>query len=174
MEVAVLLKSKLVLFAIALAFVAPIEARAEGAESGTDFSMFVGYMLPNQIDGVTEVFPLFGGRYAFAIPGGAVEITGENAHALGIDWTSFGLSLRGEIPVMTGISGLIYAGPDFHYYTPINDTQRKPDYGVHVGVAALMLVSETLWLRSDLKFNGNPGTSMSLLFGFMFRSAPGG
>ena len=85
-----------------------------------------------------------------------------------------GVSLRGEIPVMTGISGLIYGGPDFHYYSPIGTTQRQMDYGVHFGVGALMLVSETLWLRSDLKFNGNPGTSMSLLFGFMFRSAVGG
>ena len=143
-------------------------AQAQG-DVGSDFSMFLGYMLPNQIDGVTEILPIFGGRYAFGLPAGAVEISGENSHAQGIDWTSFGLSLRGEIPVATGVTGLIYAGPSLHYYAPVNDTARRSDYGFHFGIGGLMLVTDSLWLRSDLKFMGNPGTSLYLMFGLMFR-----
>ena len=143
------------------------------ADAGNDFSLFIGYMLPNQIDGVTEILPLFGGRYSFGLPAGAVEVFGENAHAEGVDWTSFGVSLRGEIPVMHGISGLIYGGPNFHYYAPAGSIVRRSDYGVHFGVAGLMLVSDTFWLRTDLKFMGNPGTAMYLLFGLMFRTSAG-
>lgn len=165
-----------ILLAAALAFSSLIfethEARAQSGEAATDLSLYGGYMLPNQIDGVTEIVPLVGGRYAFGFPSGAIEAYGENAHAVGVDWTSFGLSLRGEIPVMPGVTGLIYGGPSFHWYVPANDTARHTDYGVHAGVAGLMLVSDTLWLRSDLRFLGNPGTALYLLFGLMFR-APG-
>jgi hypothetical protein len=167
----------MIAFGLVLSFImmTELEAQAQDAESGTDFSMFVGYMLPNQIEGVTEILPLFGGRYAYSFGGGAgMEITGENAHAMGVDWTSFGLNFRAELPVTSGVSALVYAGPDLHYYIPINDTARRVDYGAHFGVAALMLVTDTLWLRSDLKLAGNPGTSLSLLFGLMFRSAGGG
>lgn len=149
-------------------------AQDSGGNNGNDISLFLGYMLPNQIDGVSEIVPMFGGRYAFAFPGvGAAELEGMNTHSAGIDFTTFSASLRGEIPVMSGVSGIVYGGPDLHYYIPNGDTVRHTDYGVHVGIGGLMLVSDTLWLRADLRFNGNPGTALLLLFGVMFR-APGG
>ncbi len=148
---------------------------AEAQEGGSDdFSMFLGYMLPNQIEGVADIVPMFGGRYAFGLSGvGSVELEGMNTHSEGIDFTTLAASLRGEIPVMHGIHGIVYGGPDLHYYIPRGDTVRHTDYGVHVGIGGLMLVTDTLWLRADLRFNGNPGTALLLLFGAMFRM-PGG
>jgi hypothetical protein len=150
---------------------------AHAQDSGTggdDFGLFLGYMLPNQIDGVTDIVPIFGGRYAFGLSGvGALELEGMNTHSEGIDFTTIGASLRGEIPVMHGIHGIVYGGPDLHYYIPRGDTVRHTDYGVHVGIGGMMLVTDTLWLRTDLRFNGNPGTALLLLFGAMFR-IPGG
>jgi len=150
-------------------------ALAQGSGTGSDdFGMFFGYMLPNQIDGVADIVPMFGGRYAFGLSGvGSLELEGMNTHSEGVDFTSIGASLRGEIPVMQGIHGIVYGGPDLHYYIPRGDTVRHTDYGVHVGIGGLMLVNETLWLRTDLRFNGNPGTALLLLFGAMFR-LPGG
>jgi hypothetical protein len=140
-----------------------------GENTGSDFSLFAGYMLPNGIDGVTEIMSVFGGRYSFSLPVGSVELEGTNTHSEGVDFTTFGASLRGEIPVAHGLSGLIYGGPDIHWYIPRGDTERHTDYGIHVGGAGLLLVTDSLWLRGDLKFMGNPGTALYLLFGLMFR-----
>jgi len=159
----------------AMLILASSVASAQSAEGGSDISLFMGYMLPNQIENVTEIMPVFGGRYALNFANiGAVEIEGLNTHSYGVDFTTFALSLRGEIPLMPGLSGLVYGGPDLHYYIPNGDTARHTDYGAHVGVGGLMLVSDTLWLRTDLKFLGNPGTQMQLLFGLMFRPPTGG
>lgn len=151
-----------------------LEAKAQSSETGSDISLFMGYMLPNQIDNVTEIMPVFGGRYALTFPNvGALEIEGLNTHSYGVDFTTLAVSLRGEIPLMQGLSAIVYGGPDLHYYIPNGDNARHTDYGAHVGIGGLMLVSDTLWLRSDLKFLGNPGTQMQLLFGLMFRSSAG-
>lgn len=152
------------------------EARAQaGGEGGNnDFSFFLGYMFPNSIDNVTEVMPVFGGRYGFAMPFGVVEGEFTNTHSEGVDFTTFGANLRGDINLGQGLTALVYGGPDFHYYIPRGSTSRQTDLGVHFGVGGLMHVTDTLWLRTDLKFHGNPGTAMYLLFGVMFRSPTGG
>ncbi len=148
-------------------------ARAQDANGRDDFSFFVGHMLPNQIEGVTEILPVFGGRYAFAGSFGALEVGGQNSHAQGVDFTTLTVDVRGEIPVAQGISGLIYAGPVLNYYSQKNTSNRLTEYGLEVGVGAMMLVSDTLWLRGDLKFMGGPGTSLYLLFGLAFRTSAG-
>lgn len=157
--------------ALMLIVMSALSAGAQSSESGaSDISLFMGYMLPNQIENVTEIMPVFGGRYALSVANvGAVEIEGLNTHSYGVDFTSFALNLRGEIPLMPGLSGIIYGGPDLHYYIPNGDNVRHTDYGVHFGAGGLMWVSDTLWLRTDLKFLGNPGTQLQLLFGLMFR-----
>lgn len=140
---------------------------------GDDFSLFIGYMLPNQIEHVTEILPIFGGRYSFDLAGsGALEVEGANTHALGVDFTTLSLNLRGEVTLMPGINALIYGGPDFHYYAGQGQS-RQVDYGVHFGAAGLMLIQESLWLRTDFKFLGNPGTALYLFLGLMFRTSAG-
>lgn len=155
-------------------FMNPEIARAQSEGGTRDFSLFVGYMLPDHIDGVTEILPLFGGRYTYGWPAGAIEFSLENSQAEGVSWTSFGMSLRGEAPLAHGISALLYGGPSFHYFRPAGDTVRHGDVGVHFGIAGLMLISDTLWLRSDLKYLGGPGSALYLNIGFMFRSLGGG
>lgn len=158
---------------IAALFFPQLTQAQSGDSSANDLSLFFGYMLPNGIDQVTEIMPVFGGRYAFGLPIGAVEIEGINTHSEGVDFTTVEASLRGEIPLAHGLTGLIYGGPDIHWYIPQGDTQRHTDYGLHVGAAGLLLVTDSLWLRTDLKFMANPGTALYLLFGLMFRT-PGG
>jgi hypothetical protein len=157
-----------VIFLCLMVLMPHAKAQSSGG-SDTDFSLFGGYMLPNQIPSVINILPLFGGRYAFDYPWGAVEGELENAHAVGVDWTQGSISFRAQTPISPGLDGMIYAGPDILWYIPNGATQRQFDYGVHVGIAGVMQVKDSLWVRGDVKFLGNPGTALYLLGGIMFR-----
>lgn len=140
-----------------------------GGSGGSEISLFLGSMLPNQIEGVTEILPVFGGRYGLHTSSvGVMEFGLTNAHAEGVDFTTFSGSLRADLPTIDQFFGLIYGGIDIHYYRPVNTDERKTETGLHVGSGLMMHVSNTLWLRTDLKFMAAPGTSLSIMFGFVF------
>jgi hypothetical protein len=148
-------------------------AGADGPDS-SDFSFSIGSMLPNQIVGVTEILPVFGGRYAMPTGLGKFELGGLNSHAEGVDFTTLEASLRGDIPIGDGAVGLIYAGVDFNWYSPKNISERQTETGFHIGTGAMVHVAENFWLRGEFKFMGGPGTSLYLLFGIAFRAPTGG
>lgn len=153
----------------------PLSAFAQDAESGSsEVSLFVGSHLPNQIDGVTEILPVFGGRYGMALGGGIAELGLSNSHAEGVDFTTLSTSMRADLPAIDQFMGSIYGGLDFNFYRPAGAEDRTTETGFHVGAAILMHASSTLWFRGDLKFAANPGTSLFLLFGIVFRSSEGG
>ncbi len=89
-------------------------ASAQSQDIGNDLSLYLGSMLPNQIDGVTEILPVFGGRYSIATQAGSVEMGLANTHAMGVDFTTAELSLRGDVPVGEGMTGIIYGGIDLN------------------------------------------------------------
>lgn len=155
-----------------LSFVNPALAQEGGSDKPSEISLFVGSLLPNQIDGVTEILPLFGGRYGLSMWGVMTEATVFNSHAEGVDFTRFSYSARADLPAIDQFVGLIYGGLDFNYYRPVTASERQTETGLHVGAGIMMHASDTLWLRSDLCFSASPGTSLSLLFGLVFR--PGG
>jgi hypothetical protein len=153
----------------------PTDAAAQegagGGAGGSEFSLFIGSLLPNQIDGVTEILPVFGGRYG--IPTGRVgvaEFGFGNTHAEGVDFTTFSGSLRADLPAVDQFVGFVYGGVDISYFRPAGSEDRKTDTGLHVGAGLSVHASDTLWFRSDLKFSASPGTSLSLLFGIVFQS----
>ncbi|MBN8540038.1 MAG: hypothetical protein J0L82_06590 [Deltaproteobacteria bacterium] len=140
-------------------------------EGGSEFSLFIGSMLPNQIDGVTEILPVFGGRYGIPTSRiGVAEFGIGNTHAEGVDFTTFSGSLRADLPAIDQFVGFVYGGLDISYFRPAGSEDRKTDTGLHVGAGLSVHASDTLWFRSDLKFNASPGTSLSLLFGIVFQS----
>lgn len=158
------------LFALMIATIGqPAFAQDQGG--GDDVSLFLGSMLPNQIDGVTEILPVFGGRYGLGSRLGTIEFGLGNSHAEGVDFSTLSMSLRGDVPVGDGLEGLIYGGVDFNWYRPVEQTDRKSETGFHIGTGAMLMVSDSLWLRTDLKFMGGPGTSLYLLFGLLFRNS---
>jgi hypothetical protein len=156
--------------------IVPFQSRAEdGGSSGSDLSLHMGYLLPNQIDGVTEILPVYGARYAFGLGSvGSLELGFGNSHAEGVDFTTFTASLRGDVPVAPDIAGIFYGGVDEVWYRPVTDETRKLETGVHFGTGVMFKVTNTLWLRTDLKFMGGPGTSLYLGFGLAFRDAAAG
>lgn len=149
-------------------------AQDGGQAGGDEISLFLGSMLPNQIDGVTEILPVFGGRYSFGTTFGAIEAGAMNTHARGVDFTTAEVSLRGDVRASDGINGIIYVGVDANWYRPEGSTERKLESGLHLGTGMMMLVSNTVWLRTDLKFMGGPGTSLYLLLGLVFKGSGGG
>lgn len=170
--------TRIILLVGAICFVAlgrPSDAGAQegggGAEGGSEFSLFIGSMLPNQIDGVTEILPVFGGRYGLPTARlGVAEFGFGNTHAEGVDFTTFSASLRADLPAIDTFIGFVYGGLDISYFRPAGSEDRKTDTGLHVGAGLSVYASDTLWFRSDLKFNASPGTSLSLLFGIVFQS----
>lgn len=163
----------LILLALMVGFftgLSDANAQEGGAESGSEISLFVGSLLPNQIDGVTEILPAFGGRYGFSTDRlGVAEFGLSNTHAEGVDFTIFSASLRADLPAIDQFIGSVYGGLDFSWYRPEGSEDRKTETGLHVGAAMAVMVSNTLWFRSDLKFNASPGTSMAIQFGLVFR-----
>ncbi len=146
-------------------------AGSEGGSGGSEISLFLGSMLPHQIDGVTEILPFFGARYGFQTASlGVAEFAFTNAHAEGVDFTTFSGSLRADLPAIDQFIGFVFAGLDFHYYRPINESDRKTGTGLHIGTGLLMHVSDALWLRTDLKFNAQPGTAMQIQFGLVLKT----
>ena len=154
----------------AISFSPFANAQSSSGESQSDFSFFLGEMLPYQIPGIADILPLFGARYGLDYSWGAIEFEGENAHAQGVDWTQASVAFRADIPVSPGIDASASIGPDFLWYTPINDTARHGDWGGHVNGAVLMQVKDSLWIRADLKMMFNDGGSaLYIMGGLMFR-----
>jgi hypothetical protein len=145
-------------------------ALAQSASGSDEYSFYLGEDLPTAIDGVTEILPVFGGRYGLQTARvGTVEFGFFNTHAKGVDFTTVEASLRGSSPISPGIDGVFYGGLDFNYYRPTTDEDRTTAYGVHVGAGVVMSVTDTVSLRGDLKFMGGPGSNLYLLFGVVFK-----
>jgi hypothetical protein len=149
------------------------EEESKPKEYGNEVSGHVGSYLPNQIKGVTEILPFFGFRYGFKTRAGLAEMGFMNAHAMGVDFTTLEASLRGDIVPFENITAIFYGGPDFHYYRPIDETKRRMMFGGHFGTGLMFLIAESLWFRTEMKFNVSPGVGLYIGFGLAMR-APGG
>jgi hypothetical protein len=145
-------------------------ARAQSSSGTDEISLYLGEDLPSGIENVTEILPVFGGRYGIQTSRvGIVELGLFNTHASGVDFSTFEASLRGTLLFSPGLDGLYYGGLDFNYFRPEHEDERKTATGFHIGAGAMMQVTDSLWLRGDLKFMGGPGSSLYLLFGVVFK-----
>lgn len=136
-------------------------------------SAHLGSFLPNQIEGVTEILPMWGASYAFPSRGGFIEFGGMAASAHGVKYNNAYAEVRGDFPLedllVTG--GL---GVDAHLYTPppsLTDPQpkTKASGGGHISGGINAHIADSLWFRVLMKFNISPGTSMYFGFGFEWR-----
>lgn len=145
--------------------------RAQSGNADSEISAFLGNFLPNQISGITEILPVFGGRYSFLNQSrtGALEFSLSNSHAEGVDYSQFGAALRADMPMIDQFMGSVYLGLNLSWYRPALETERKLDLGFQLGTAFSMRLNETVWLRTDVKFNGTPGTSLEILLGLVLR-----
>lgn len=140
---------------------------------GSEIGVFGGILLPYLIDGVEEIQPFAGLRYALPLNYGAVEAEAASSNAKGVSYKLASLSYRGEITPVPDITTVFYFGPDFHYFRGTWYEETFSVWGFHVGTGALLHVGGPVYARMDMRFNSNPGTSLYLNFGITIRTAVG-
>lgn len=134
-----------------------------GTGSPYEVGIHTGFLLPNHIDGVTEIMAVTGFRGAILMPGDFYTEAGFMAgNGDGQKWKTFHLDARLDFPVETLVA-MAYVGVDMHYYSGpgISNTIA---FGGHVGGGFKAAIGRNVAFRTDMKFNGQPGTS--LFFGF--------
>ena len=147
---------------------------------GREASFVCGNFLPNQIEGITELMPLCGGRYGMRLsPKTFLEPQILAGAARAQRYILGSVSFRTDVQ-FDDLIGSIYAGGDIHYATsPIFDVDPPSEttklyFGAHVGGAIWAELADNLFFRTDLQFGLNPGTWLFIGFSFVLRFSPGG
>jgi hypothetical protein len=139
---------------------------------GTIYGLHTGPLLPNQIQGMTEIMPTWGARYAFPLRKGHLELGLANSQSSGTSYYNVSASYRGDVQ-LEDMFAVLYAGLDTHYWHPPGEAFLT-NFGAHVGGGFAAHLSDQLWFRSDMKFNLNPGTALYIGFGLEWREKGGG
>ncbi|MCC6278045.1 MAG: hypothetical protein IT289_09040 [Oligoflexia bacterium] len=141
-------------------------------------SFICGEFLPNAIEGISELMTLCGGRFGMRLsPGTFLEPTFVSGAGKGQRYTMGSLSIRSDY-ALDDFIGSMFAGGDIHYATAPNylvtptGEETRIYAGFHVGGAIWWELNDVLYLRTDLKFNFNPGNSMLVMLGIVMRFDP--
>lgn len=138
----------------------------------------LGTFLPNQINGVTEVLPMWSFGYGIPSRKGFLEFGADLANAKGLSYYIAHVGYRGDFQVE---DLLITAdlGVDVHFYkqmdtidpnTGLNAQSPFSVYGGgHISGGLLAHIGDQLWFKGIMKFNINPGASLYVGFGFELR-----
>jgi hypothetical protein len=144
-----------------------------GGNVGSEMGFHVGRLLPDQINGLTEIISGWGVRYGMKTSRGFIELGGNFHSGEGSTYNTLSVSMRGDIPVESLVAE-VFAGFDLaQISTPLMGESSYVGGG-HVGGGIMALIGGDVWFRSDMKFNINPGTSLYIGFGFEIRFAEGG
>jgi hypothetical protein len=170
------LKKIIMMLSLLTSFAFAFHAQAEDTNSkyGTEVNIQFGTLLPDQIKGVTELLPVWAFLYKIPFAGAGLEFGILNTHAYGLDYTTFPVRGRFDIPIDADLAAMVYAGPEINYYTETNSNDRNAVVGFHLGGGAMFHVLETVWLRAEMKYSVNPGDSLYFGFGFSFRGTDSG
>lgn len=158
-------------FLMFFGFMAPLNSWAQegsGGEPDYEVGLHMGRLLPNQIGGVTEIIPQWGGRLGYRLGTHFFgEVGGTTGAKEGVEYQNVHLSARLDVPVET-LVGEVFLGGDVTRYKATTGP-RKIFGGGHIGGGILTHIADAIWFRTDMKFNINPGTSLYFGFGFMVR-----
>lgn len=142
---------------------------------GSELGIHTGPLLPNQIQGMSEIQPVWGLRYGVPSGKGMLELNVANSRAEGVVYYDAYLSYRYDVH-LDEISGFLFGGADIHQWSSPPDDTTRVIPGVHLGTGIMMPLGDSLWFRSEMKFNMNPGTALYIGFGLVLRfpDEPGG
>lgn len=141
---------------------------ATGSDAPFELGVHIGSLLPNQIDGVTEIMGLGGARMGFRLaPGQYAEFGFITGNGSGQEWKNVHADLRMDIPV-ENLVGVAFVGADTTYFKPIDEGTRII-FGGHVGGGLQTHLSGSAWFRGDMKFSFSPGTTLYIGFGLEWR-----
>lgn len=155
------------------ASVAYAQNEEQGAPPGTDAPYEAGFhlgnLLPNQINGVTEIMGLGGVRMGFRIsPGSYLEFGFIAGNGEGAEWKDAHADIRMDIPI-ENLVAVAYVGGDTVFYQGAGSTSNKLVFGGHAGGGIMAHLTGATWFRTDMKFGWSPGTSLYIGFGLVFR-----
>jgi hypothetical protein len=157
-------------------FLSVAQDRAESSSGGDaryELGFHLGNLLPNQIEGVTEIMGIGGGRMGFRLSpgtyfeGGMIAGNGEGAQ-----WKNAHLDLRMDTPVESLVA-IAYIGGDTVIFKGA-DHGQKLVFGGHAGGGIQAHMGGVAWFRGDMKFGFGPGTSLYIGFGVVLRMGGGG
>lgn len=139
-----------------------------GSKSTMDFGLTVGNILPNQIDGMTEITGLGGFHGAYRLNSFSfLEARYLGGNGSGASWQNVAMSGRYEMSVDAFVAAAL-VGLDVNYYGG-NGASKQFTLGGHAGGAILSQIGGSTWLRADMNFQVKPGTSLFIGIGLMFR-----
>lgn len=128
----------------------------------------VGRLLPDQVDGVTEVMSLGGAHLAYRLSPMVYAqshfLTG-NGH--GQSWRNLGLSVRLDqelqdflVSIYGGAQSTLSSGPG---------VKESNEFGGFVGGGLLMSTGGPTWLKMDMNFGFGPGTTLLISLALLLR-----
>ncbi len=129
--------------------------------------MQLGPLLPNQIEGMTEIMPQWNAQYGFQYRKAILELGFASAKGNGVTYYNGFLNYRGDFP-LDDMTAIAYVGLDMHHYYPVSTAPPITEGGGHVGGGIMTLLGDNVNFRADMKFNINPGTALYIGFGFEF------
>ncbi len=143
-------------------------AHAQDQSNGRiEVGALVGTLLPSGISGLTEITGLGGVRAGYKLGLPTVEATATLGNGDGANYRNLAVDLRLDVPIES-FSGFFFLGLDLTDYAGLNE-RSKIFGGVDLGGGVLLQLGHQFYLRSDVKFTFNPGTSLFVDFGFMIR-----
>lgn len=128
----------------------------------------VGNLLPDQIEGITEITPMWGAAVGMHKMDMAYSFQFTNANAKGAKINVYSVEARKEVPI-SNLVGMISFGADIQGIISPGKTERTYYGGAHVGGGILALISSGLYIRMNMKFTASPGVSLFLGFGLLYR-----
>ncbi len=164
---------------------APLAAFAEdsGASHIPQLGVFAGRALPHGISSADDIFTLWGVRYSQPFGrtdkggGGAfVDFGFIGGNGSDVHWGGLSVDVSLQAPFETLI-GSVGLGVDVTQYS--SDTQStKVVFGEHFLGSVMSRIGGESYLRFDMKFNSQPGTTvffgLGVVFGFDEGSGGGG
>ncbi len=163
---------KLILTVVAILYGTVFAQASDGDKTGsnTNFEIgaHIGNLLPSDIAGLTEITGLGGFRLGYRLgPMVVSEATVAMGNGDGASYRNASLGLRFDVPVESFV-GFLFIGADVTNYSGVGRASSTLGGG-DVGGGIMTELGGALWLRSDMKFTFNPGTSMYIDFSFLFR-----
>ncbi len=144
-----------------------------GANVAWETGVQIGNILPNQFPGITEIMGLGGIHTGYRMsPNGFLESSFLTGQGYGASYKNLSASIRLDIPVET-LVGIAYVGGNATYYKGAGQS-TKLFGGGHVGGGVMAALSGLVWFRGEMRFTINPGTSLFIGLGFVFRFTDGG
>ncbi|MCH2532914.1 MAG: hypothetical protein MK008_00560 [Bdellovibrionales bacterium] len=136
-------------------------------ESGWQIGAQIGRLLPNKVDGASEILPLWGARIGYDFGTNFIlEAGNASGDEEGVTWNNFYLSFRTNMDIQD-LTGTVYLGFDGTKYTG-TDGESHFVGGNHVGGGLLADLGKYVQLRLDMKFNIKPATSLYIAGGLQF------